>query len=512
MKKTNLLFTLGIVAASVAACDQISIPSNSNSTKPSASISESTSNVPSTSTSESTSNVPSTSTSESTSNKPSASTSTSTSGTITPDTKENLKVALEKAKVSVGFNGSITSIYVEDGDNSSEGDLDITITDNFMQWKKNYSEFNGDELKYDYIFVKDKDGKMSYNKLNLMNEIQSYQFINPRTDTTMDYDSYCLNPFKNITADDFSYIEERYYLSEDKVSAFNGLISLSSTQRFSYYDFEVASVSLGLGNKRFTDIIITTQPRSDNYLEPSDFFLDCTFSVVCAGELDLPTIKTAKHRDEHDILKAALKDLKESTIDKKNYTITAVDSCADLPEDVPYDNYATEDGFYSDFKAAYDSYRIGYKYNEEDGKFHKYTHYVSGPNASIGDGIFDSTGENPEDYLSREELEPNFLGFAPEFFLYNEKNKQFYTTNSSVVDEIHRLISPFYDRYEPYYNASKVFFNLDESNKIISWGWTGRDMYATYEDTMTYTIKNVGTTVLPTAKKNTTSDSSGEDK
>ena len=500
MKKTNLLFTLGIVAASVAACDQISIPSNSNSTKPSASISESTSNVPSTSTS------------ESTSNKPSTSTSTSTSGTITPDTKENLKVALEKAKVSVGFNGSITSIYVEDGDNSSEGDLDITITDNFMQWKKNYSEFNGDELKYDYIFVKDKDGKMSYNKLNLMNEIQSYQFINPRTDTTMDYDSYCLNPFKDITVDDFSYIEERYYLSEDKVSAFNGLISLSSTQRFSYYDFEVASVSLGLGNKRFTDIIITTQPRSDNYLEPADFFLDCTFSVVCAGELDLPTIKTVKHRDEHDILKAALKDLKESTIDKKNYTITAVDSCADLPEDVSYDNYATEDGFYSDFKAVYDSYKIGYKYNEEDGKFHKYTHYVSGPNASIGDGIFDSTGENPEDYLSREELEPNFLGFAPEFFLYNEKNKQFYTTNSSVVDEIHRLISPFYDRYEPYYIASKVFFNLDESNKIISWGWTGRDMYATYEDTITYTIKNVGTTVLPTAKKNTTSDSSGEDK
>ena len=492
MKKTNLLFTLGIVAASVAACDQISIPSNS--TKPSASISESTSNVPSTSTSESTS------------------TSTSTSGTITPDTKENLKAALEKAKVSVSFNGSITSIYVEDGDNSSEGDLDITITDNFMQWKKNYSEFNGDELNYDYIFVKDKDGKMSYNKLNLMNEVQSYQFINPRTDTTMDYDSYCLNPFKDITVDDFSYIEERYYLSEDKVSAFNGLISLSSTQRFSYYDFEVASVSLGLGNKKFTDIIITTKPRSDNYLEPSDFFLDCTFSVVCPGELDLPTIKTIKHRDEHDILKAALKDLKESTIDKKNYTITAVDSCSDLPEDVPYDNYATEDGFYSDFKAAYDSYKIGYKYNEEDGKFHKYTHYVSGPNASIGDGIFDSTGDKPEDCLSREELDPDFLGFAPEFFLYNEKNKQFYTTNSSVVNEIHRLISPFYDRYEPYYNASKVFFNLDESNKIISWGWTGRDMYATYEDTLTYTIKNVGTTVLPTAKKNTTSDSSSEDK
>ena len=74
------------------------------------------------------------------------------------------------------------------------------------------------------------------------------------------------------------------------------------------------------------------------------------------------------------------------------------------------------------------------------------------------------------------------------------------------------MISPFYDRYEPYYNASKVFFNLDESNKIVSWGWTGRDMYAPYEDTITYTIKNVGTTVLPINQKNTTSDSNSEGK
>ena len=99
MKKTNLLFTLGIVAASVVACDQNSIPSNSHSTEPSTNISGSTS------------------------------TNSSTSGTISPEAKENLKTALEKAKVSVSFNGSITSIYVEDGDNSSEGDLDITITD-----------------------------------------------------------------------------------------------------------------------------------------------------------------------------------------------------------------------------------------------------------------------------------------------------------------------------------------------------------------------------------------------
>lgn len=190
MKKINILFMLGILASTLVACDQ-----NNNHQ-------------------------------------------------LTPEDKANLNAALEKAKVSVNFNGSITSIYVEDGDNSSEGDLDITITDSFMQWKKTYQEFNGDELNYDYTFVKDDNGKISYNKLNLMNKVQSYQFINPRTDETMDYDTYCVNPFKTITIDDFSYIEERFYLSESKVNLFNGLISLSSTQRFSYFDFEIASVSL----------------------------------------------------------------------------------------------------------------------------------------------------------------------------------------------------------------------------------------------------------------------------
>lgn len=458
MKKINLLFMLGILASTLVACDQ-----NNNHQ-------------------------------------------------LTPEDKANLNAALEKAKVSVNFNGSITSIYVEDGDNSSEGDLDITITDSFMQWKKTYQEFNGDELNYDYTFVKDDNGKISYSKLNLMNKVQSYQFINPRTDEAMDYDTYCFNPFKTITIDDFSYIEERFYLSESKVNLFNGLISLSSTQRFSYFDFEIASVSLGLGNKKITDIIITTKPRLDNYLTPADFFLDCTFNVVCPGELTLPEVKTKEHRDEHDILKNALKKLQESVIDKKNYTITAVDQSEEF-EDTTYDNYATEDGFYSDFKAALDNYKVGYKLDATDGNFHKFKHYVSGTEASINDGIFDYTGDNPEYVLDRSALDPNFVNFASEFFVYNQTKKQFYTTNSDVVDEIHRLISPFYDRYEPYYIASNVFFNLDENEEnIISWGWTGRDMYATYVDTIIYKVKDksVGNTELPINKKSDKTDSSSE--
>lgn len=105
------------------------------------------------------------------------------------------------------------------------------------------------------------------------------------------------------------------------------------------------------------------------------------------------------------------------------------------------------------------------------------------------------------------------MNFASEFFVYNQTKKQFYTTNSDVVDEIHRLISPFYDRYEPYYIASNVFFNLDENEEnIISWGWTGRDMYATYVDTIIYKVKDksVGNTELPINKKSDKTDSSSE--
>ncbi len=44
--------------------------------------------------------------------------------------------------------------------------------------------------------------------------------------------------------------------------------------------------------------------------------------------------------------------------------------------------------------------------------------------------------------------------------------------------------------------SNKIFFNL-EDNKIVSWGAVVSDISSGYVDTITYTLKDVGTTKLP---------------
>lgn len=410
----------------------------------------------------------------------------STSEDLVPSIAE----ALNKAQVSVNFNGNITAIYVDDGETYNEGELDFSITDSFMEWKKSYQDNSGDTVNFDYSFVKDNDNKMSYKKLNLKNEIQTYQFTNPKTDEVMEYDTYCTNPFKKISASDFEMIEDRLYLSEEKVNLFKGLIDLSSVTRYSFFDFEISTVSFGFNTNKFTDVIITTSPRSDFFITPSDFFYDCSFNLVFPGELTLTELKTKPHREEHDILSNALKELNTS-ISGKNYTIHAVDEESGGEFGSIYDNYATDKGFYSDFKAELDEYKIGYAL-KEDGKYYRYRHYVSGVNN--GKTVF-YTAETSYRYCkTREELEPDFSAFASEFFI--KSNNSFTTTNSDVVTEIYNKIAPFNDSQYSFFIASKVFFNL-ENNKIVSWGAVVRDFSSGYEDTITYTLKDVNTTKLP---------------
>lgn len=148
------------------------------------------------------------------------------SSTVIQDPTENIEKALIKARETVNFNGNITAIYVDDGDTYNEGELDFSITDSFMEWKKTFKDASGNTVNYDYSFFKDNDNKMAYKKLNLRNEVQTYQFLNPKTDKVMDYDTYCANPFKSIDALDFELIEERLYLDESKLSLFKGLVDL----------------------------------------------------------------------------------------------------------------------------------------------------------------------------------------------------------------------------------------------------------------------------------------------
>lgn len=417
-----------------------------------------------------------------------------------------LSNALTKAQTSVNFSGSLTSIYVDDGESFDEGTIDVTVTDSFFEYGKTYNDYSGIEINYDYTFVKDSEGYVSYEYLTVLNTVSTKEFMVPNNsdeedaedDVAINYDEYCANPFAELKAKDFELIEGRYYLSSDKLTYFQGFTSLLSLNKYHIYLCDISSVSLELSGEKFTNVIITTAPEGDQLLANNSFFFDISLDLLFPGEISKTEVKVKDHRDEHDTLKTALTNL-QSKINGQNYTIHTTDEESSGDYYGEWDNYATSEGFYSDFRALIDNYKYYYK-KEDDGTYARYKHIVTGDNA--GQITIYPTKYSNVGVLSRSDLEPNFLGFAPEFFIKSSDNS-FTTTNPSVVNEIYLLTAPFIDKYYSYYIANKVFFNLDENNEITSWGMIGYDEYSGYTDTYTYTLKDIGTTVLPLDKVET---------
>ena len=269
-------------------------------------------------------------------------------------------------------------------------------------------------------------------------------------------------------------------------------MGIASISNFHFYPTDVVDVSFSMNNGKFADVVVTTMPRSDGLYNAADFFYDASFRLIFPGDIEKTEIQPKEHREEHDVLKAALTDLQQ-TISGGNYTIHAEDAESSGEYGATYDNYATADGFYSEFCAAIDNYKIGYE-KREDGNYYRYKHYIKGK--EMGKVTYFTEETSKRWKQTRADLEPNFLAFAPEFFV-KAKDGSFYTTNASVVEGIRQFTSPFFDRQDPYYVGKKIFFHLDEANKITSWGTVAFDETGSYEDTFTYTLKDVGTTKLP---------------
>lgn len=414
------------------------------------------------------------------------------------DNSQEVADALNAAKVSVNFNGDITSIYVDDAEAAKEGNVDITIGNGFMEFNKTYDDFNGNAIKYDYAFEKDENGKIAYKRLNLQNKIEMTTFKATYKEKELDFDSYCLNPFANLEVSDFTLREGRYYLNKEKVNAFKGLVSLCSTEMYHFYDVEVASVSFSLSNSKFKDVMVYTVPQTDGLLSPADFFYKDTFALIFPGEISIRTISTKTHRPEHDILKKALESL-QTIIDGKNYTINVNDVESTETYSADYDVLYTEDNMLSYFRPAISSTIDGYK-KGEDNKFYKYKYFLYDESSSghkKGDAIYDT--ESSKYVMDRSSLECNFLAFAPEFFI--RSGNSFVTTNSDVVGLLRNYLCSFDLILDEYYVPTKIFFNLSEDNQnptILSWGFVAMDYVGGFEDTFTFTLKDVDSTVIPT--------------
>lgn len=421
------------------------------------------------------------------------------------DIEKAVEPALEKARESVNFNGTLTSIYIDDGDSSDEGNIDVTINNDFFEWNKTYKDASGMSVSYSYPLQRGDNGIAAYQHLTIQNEVVLEEFVNPGSDETMIYDDYCYNPFAYLEASDFTLIEGRYYLKEGKGSAFNGLMSMISTTMFNFYEVEVSTVSFELSNGQFKEVSITTRPRSDEKYNAAEFMYDASFNLIFPGEVSITEVKAKTHRDEHDVLKSALEKL-QAKVATKNYTIKTVDAESSGEYGATYETFATEEGFLTSFRPALYPYVQAYENTGVDDIFKAYYLYTyqALDNTTqevvhdIGDKVYWKESSTHA-LMNRNQLDPNFLGFAPEFFV--KSGTTFTTTNPDVVDAIYKLVAPFPDALDLYLTTSKVWFKLNDDNEITSWGATATDYYSGYEDTFTYTIYNVGSTKIPTVSE-----------
>ena len=278
--------------------------------------------------------------------------------------ESELAKALTLAQKSVAFSGSLTSVYVNDGDSYDEGTVDLTIGKGFAEWKKTYRESLDYDVSYDYTFVPNEAGNISFDRLTLENTVENAEFVAPRDTAVADskkgplnYEQYLSNPFANLEVSDFELVEGRYYLTQ-KLQSFEGMMGIASISEYHFYPTNILDVSFSMSNGKFADVVITTEPRSDGLYNASEFFYDASFRLIFPGDIEKTEIQPKAHRDEHDTLKAALTDLQQ-TISGGNHTIHAVDEESSGEYGGQYDNYATADGFYSEFRAALDTYKIG---------------------------------------------------------------------------------------------------------------------------------------------------------
>lgn len=412
---------------------------------------------------------------------------------------DEVKKALENASGNVNFSGEITSMDIDEGDSESEGSVDITITESFMDWQKTYNENNSYPVSYRYTFQKDDDGYISYDRLTLMNVVERTRFVNPGSDSEMLYDDYCYNPLKELNVEDFEYIDGRYVLKPGYASAFNGLASLASTTMFHYYECEVSSASFDIQNGVFKSVSLTTKPQSNGYYNPSDFSYDFALDIFFPGEVEITPVVSKPHRAEHDVLSSALNSLQEK-INGHNYTIDVIDKEDGGSFYGEYKVYVTEDTFLTSYRQLVYPYVCGYD-KMEDGSFRKFYYYlyddINTPKPSghlTGDKVF--VNESSLSYsLKRSDIEMDLTKFVPEFFI--KSGSSFVCSNGDVVDAIAHLSAPYTESTDEYLIASQIFFNLDASNEISSWGFKMFDYYSGYGDTITYKISKVGETVIP---------------
>jgi|GEM_PF-5160335 len=426
-----------------------------------------------------------------------------------------LSTALESLQDDLQLKGDCTSIYIEDGDAYSEGNYQILLGQGFASYSKTFSDVYSREEQISYTFSPNAEGKVSYSQLNVHNEMSSgnlYEVKTSRVDakgeklpSSFDFAPCLVNSFKGLAVGDFSYVAGRYYLNADKLSRFDGFATFLSVNDLGYYACEVGSLSFALKDGEATSLLIDTVPQSDQSISPADFFFEYSFSLTPMSGAVMPAVTPKTHYAYHDVLKAAMAKA-SAQIAGENYTVNVSDDTGESYGVAEYQSVALADGFYSTFKPLiYVDYPFFKK--QEDGTYHKFYYFSADQKDSTGkllhakgDVVAATTSGDLAEYTikNRSDLELSF-DFAPEFFTYNSNKHLFSCSQAEIVGQLGNLLMPWEDRTSEYGGgATRVRIQLDEAEEsIVSWSVEADDQYASYSDVFTYSLSDVGTSVIP---------------
>ena len=172
-------------------------------------------------------------------------------------------------------------------------------------------------------FIRGEDGHVYFEELSVENTVQQIAAVES-SGKVVNYDYYFCNPFDYILASDFSLVEgNTYTLAKDKAS-------FLSTKLFNAFDIcfdeVITSVTCTFENNelKYMELVpeeimdYTTVGASNKY-----YILESkvTLNFSKAGETKLNLVKPRAHKDEHDKLTAAFKNIQDNYTLTINYTI-----------------------------------------------------------------------------------------------------------------------------------------------------------------------------------------------
>ena len=408
----------------------------------------------------------------------------------------------QKAKFLDGYDGAYTgeeaehkftySYQMEDGEVTG-------LSREFLGVEEDGNTYN----VLNDTFVRGDDGHVYFKELTVHNTVENIAAVES-SGKEVNYDYFFCNPFDYILASDFTLVEgNTYTLARDKAS-------FLSTKLFNAFDIcfdeVITHVTCTFENDelKYMELIpeeimdYTTVGASNKY-----YILESkvTLNFSNAGSTKLNLVQPRAHKDEHDKLTAAFKNIKDNYTLTINYTAT--DDGEDLPTNVRK-YYFTKDGIFyktdctdmenpvanSDvaLKVGENGKLTAYGYNEATNKWT--------PQAAI------SNGHSAFNSFTRKDIEPVINTVAGEVFDYSANQDKYYVCEElETFIGVEAFIPALETIGDDYLNGfgTGAIVELNEAGNLdtVNIGYSIDNGFLARDVNFELVFENIGTTTLP---------------